>query len=188
MTSTYAAPDRSVAPVPGTRGLALLAGPTAVGALLTLVAAIVVAGDDDVALVKHPLAVLSSGLGLVSLVGLGAGLLRIPLRARTARLALAAVGVVLAIGAQWSQLVVLPSLAVEEPRLASEGLPAVQAGFILSFVLLAVGWAIVSRQLERRRTLVLVGALLCIPPLPARWFVLAIAVTLLVRDEQRVTD
>ena len=178
VTTSLSIPFPTVA---GTRRLALFAGPWAVAALASLFGALALAGGDEVALAKHPLAVLSSGLGLLSLVGLGAGLLR--LRPTGWSGALAGAGVILAIGAQWSQLVVLPSLAVEEPRLAAGGLPAVQAGFILSFVLLAVGWAAVSRRLNRRRGLVLAGALLCIPPLPVRWFLLAIAVSLLVRDD-----
>jgi hypothetical protein len=189
-TTTTSVPSTDLAPAGRLddvlRRLALVAGPAAVVAVLLFVASLVRWGDDGVALAKDPLAIASSGLGLLSLVGIGAGLLL--LCQRVPRLpgwgaAIAAAAVVLAIGAQWSQLVVLPALAYEEPRLATTGLGPVTAGFIAAFILLAVGWFAVAMRLRDAVPvrLMVAGAVICIPPLPVRWAVLAVAISLIAR-------
>lgn len=172
---------------------AALAGPAAVLAVVLFFAALAVHGDDAVALTRSALGVASSAVGLLStgllLIGLVHLALSSPaLREAPAALVLAGAGTLLLSGGAWAQLVVLPALATEAPVMANEGHSLVTAGYVVSFLVACLGWLLVALRLRRepqlRRghvRLLLAGALLMIVPLPGRWFLLAIAVTLLAR-------
>jgi hypothetical protein len=64
-------------------------------------------------------------------------------------------------------------------------------GYAVSFLLTGVGWLLVGLRLHRepsvarrRVRLLLVGAVLMVAPLPGRWFLVALAVSLLAAAEQ----
>ncbi|HVM27041.1 MAG TPA: hypothetical protein VM433_05125 [Mycobacteriales bacterium] len=179
-----------------TRPLALLAGPVAVAAAGLFFAALAVHGDDIGAIARGPLGVASNLLALASVLLLLLGLVRLTARpalddgAGAASLLVAGAGTVLLAGAAWAQLVTLPVFAVEAPRVADEGTTLVTAGYVVSFVVAGLGWLLVAFRLRRdpalargRVRLLLVGAVLMLAPLPTRWFLLAVAVSLLAATE-----
>jgi hypothetical protein len=172
------------------RTAARLAGPAAVLALVLFFVALAVHGDDVGAIARGPLGATANALALVSLLLLLAGLVRLAARPELARspwaVLLAGAGTVLAAGGAWTQLVLLPVLAVEAPRVANEGAGLLTAGYVVSFLLAGIGWLLVAVRLRHdgdlsrgRVRLLLVGALLMLSPLPTRWFLLAVAVSLL---------
>ena len=177
------------------RPAVLAAGPLGVLALVAFVAAIVVDGDDELVLATSELAIASSVAGLASLVLLIIGLFGVAIRVSSVRRgaglvgwSIACVGTVLTAGGQWALLFVLPGLAGSAPDLAANGIGSVQAGYVVSFLVMAVGWLIVGITLLRADAprlaswLVLVGAVFCVAPLPSRFFLLAVAVSLLARS------
>lgn len=99
---------------------------------------------------------------------------------------LASVGTTLAAGALWSQVFVVPRLAESAPRVADQAGGSVLAGFLLSFLLLGVGWALFGVATLRTRIfprwaviLLIVGAVLSILPVPSRALILEVAVAIL---------
>lgn len=176
------------------RQAGVLAGPAAVLAVVLFFAALGVTGDDPGALSRSPLGVASNSVALLSIVLLLLGLAHLAstsaaLRSAPAAVVAAAAGTLLMSGAAWTQLVVLPALATEAPRMADQGHSLVTAGYILSFLAAGLGWLLVALRLRRdqllgrgRVRLLVAGAVLMIVPLPGRWFLLAIAVTLLARS------
>ena len=103
---------------------------------------------------------------------------------------IAMIGTLLGVGGAWSMVFVLPGLAHMEgdagPEIAASGVPLVQAGFIASYIIMAIGWLVIGIALLRGGDVprwvgvtVIVGALICIAPLPSRFFVIALAVTAL---------
>lgn len=177
-----------------TRPLALAAGPTAVAALALFFVALGVHGDDVRATSRGVLGVSANALALVSLLLLLVALGRLALRPALherglAAVLLAAAGTVLTAGGAWAQLVLLPVLAVEAPDIATGGAPLLTAAYVASFLVLGLGWLLVGLRLRADGTaagLLLAGAAFAIAPLPTRWFLLAVAVSLLARREQRV--
>jgi len=92
------------------------------------------------------------------------------------------IGTTLAAGAFWSQVFVVPRLAVAAPEVADRGTGAVLAGFLLSFLILGVGWVRFGVATLRTRVfprwaviLLIVGAVLAIPPFPSKALVLEVA-------------
>jgi hypothetical protein len=182
------------------RPAALLAGPTALLSIGLLAVAAVVTGGDDLAMAASPVAVASSAVGLVALLLLLLAILPLTasvpvLREDTGTRAVAAalVGTALAAGGQWTMVFVLPGLAEAAPSVATSGLGSVIAGYVVSFIALGVGWAWVAFVLRRApeigrglRITLLVGAVLCVAPLPARFAVVAVAVSLLVARNRTV--
>jgi len=180
-------------PTVARRGAAL-AGPTSAVAVLLFLVALAVHGDDVAALSREPLGVTSSVLALVSVGLLLLGLVhlaltRAPLQEGAGLVAVlvAGAGTLLLAGAAWTQLIVVPALAVEAPRLVNEGTGLVIAGYIVSFLCTGLGWLLVGLRLRRdpglgrgRVRLLLAGSVLMVAPLPTRWVFLAVAVTLLV--------
>ncbi len=175
---------------------AVLAGPAAVLSLLLLAAALAVLGDDVGAVSRSVLGATSGVLALVSVALLMLGLVHLTVTApalqtgpgRTAVLA-AGAGTLLLAGGAWSQLVVLPALADAAPRMAEQGHPLVTAAYLVTFLAAGAGWLMVALRLRRTAEvsrlhvrLLLAGAVLMVPPLPTRWFLLAVAVTLLARS------
>jgi hypothetical protein len=178
-----------------TRRVAAWAGPFAVLSLVLLIAALAVTGDDIGAVARSPLgvaanaiALLSVGLLLVGLVHLVRASSSLHDQAGGVAALLAGAGTLLLAGGAWSQLVMLPALAVEAPAMANEGHPLVTAGYVGSFLLAGAGWLLVALRVRRdglvtrgHARLLLAGSLLMIAPLPSRWFLLALAVTLVAR-------
>ena len=179
------------------RPAALAAGPVSLASLLLLIAAIATLGSGtDADLALDPLAIASSIASVVGLVLLAFALLRFvheidALQQGIGRLGagIAFVGTMLAIGGAWSMVFVMTGLARMgggAADAAAEGIPLVIVGYILSFVTLAIGWLLVGIALARSgevprgaATFFIVGAVLCVAPLPARFFVIALAVTYL---------
>ena len=174
---------------------AVLTGPAAVLSLLLLLAALAVHGSEVSDLARSPLGALSSAVALVSVGLLLLGLVHLALTApglqdRIGMWAVLAAGfgTLLLVGGTWSLLVVLPALAVEAPALAREGTALVSAGYIVSFLATGLGWLLVALRLRGstvlssgQSALLLAGSVLMVVPLPSRWFVLALAVTLVAR-------
>jgi hypothetical protein len=176
-----------------TRPLALAAGPAAVGALALFFAALAVHGDDVRALSRGALGVGANALALLSLLLLLVGLARLATRPvlhedGLGAVLIAATGTVLVAGGAWAQLVLLPVLAVEAPDVAEGGATLLTAGYITSFLVFGVGWLLVGLRLRKDGVpsgLLMAGAVLAIAPLPTRWFLLAVAVSVLAVREQR---
>jgi hypothetical protein len=98
----------------------------------------------------------------------------------------ALVGTVLAAGATWTYVFALPYLATRAPGLADESSGSVLAGFVISFLLMGVGWLLFAIATLRtgvfpRWTVVLliIGSLVTIVPMPSRTLVLSVAVACL---------
>ncbi len=174
---------------------AVLAGPAAVLSLLLFVAALAVFGDQVGAVSRSAVGVTSSALALVSVALLMLGLVHLAVNApalqdrhgRNAVLA-AAGGTLLLAGGAWSQLVILPAITTEAPRMAEQGHPLVTAAYVVTFLAAGAGWLLVALRLRRdpqtarlHARLLIAGAVVMVPPLPTRWFLLAVAVTLLAR-------
>lgn len=166
------------------------AGPTAVLSAALFFAALAVHGDDVPAIVRGPLGVAANALGLVSLLCLLAGLVRLAARPALASapvaVLVAGVGTVLAAGGAWAQLVLLPVLAERAPEIAEQGDGLLTAAYVVSFLSAGVGWLLVGLRLRADDglsrgavRLLLAGAVLTLLPLPSRWFLVAVAVSLL---------
>jgi hypothetical protein len=176
-----------------TRPLALAAGPAALAALVLFFAALAVHGDDVGAISRGALGVGANVLALLSLLFLLAGLARLATRPALhedglGAMLLAAAGTVLVAGGAWAQLVLLPVLAVEAPEVAERGATLLTAGYVASFLVLGIGWLLVGLRLRKDGVpsgLLMAGAVLAIAPLPTRWFLLAVAVSVLAVREQR---
>lgn len=155
-------------------------------------------GDDLSDVAASAQATVASATALATLVLLGLGLVAIYLRQEdalgafgTSAFALAFVGTTLAAGGAWDRLFTVPYLAENAPAaLTTETSGSLLAGFILSFTLLSIGWAlfaIASRRaaiLPRTASTVLfAGALLAFVPMPTslRLLPLAIGAALLAR-------
>lgn len=179
------------------RQASLAAGPVTLAALLLLMAGLATQGSEsDLDIVLSPLFVASSVCAMIGLILIAFALVRFvseleALQTGVGRLGsgIAFVGTMLAIGGSWSMVFVLPGLARMDGTAASaaeNGIPLVVAGYIVSFVVLAIGWLIVGVALLRSHEVprgvaifFIVGALICIAPLPARFFVIALAITVL---------
>ena len=175
------------------RPLGTAAGPITVVALGLLLAALSTAGAD---VDSSPLAVASSALLLIALLGIGATAFAALARARETGLgaaapALAVVGSVLVAGGAWAALFVLPSLAAEAPEVLESGaLGGVMVGYIASYAVFALGWISTGVALIRARVvptwlgvLAAVGGALAFVPAPEafRLLVISIGVSLLAR-------
>jgi hypothetical protein len=173
---------------------AQLAGPAAVLSLVGTIAAIVAAGSDDVAALKSPVMIAAGVAGLVAVILLAFALIELVITLPVFRsgramagISLAVVGTTLMAGGQWSLVFVVPGLADVAPEIASKGLGTVLAGFVVSFVLAGIGWFAVGRTLFSQGVgrlapwLICIGGVLCITPLPSRFLLIAIGVSVLMR-------
>ena len=166
------------------RPLGIAAGPAAVLAFALLVLGLLTVGEAD--LDTSPLAVASSGLLLVALLGIGATALTVLAQGRAAGrgmpgAAVAVVGTVLVAGGGWAALFVLPGLAAEAPDVLDSGLPSVVVGYIASYVVFTIGWVWTGVALVRSRqvptwvgVLVAVGGALAFVPAPEAFRLLVI--------------
>lgn len=99
---------------------------------------------------------------------------------------LALLGAALTFGGIWSQVFVVPGLQQAAPDvLADGGLTTVLVGFVLSYSMLGLGGLLFGIASLRAAVLprwtsivVIVGAVVCFAPLPARYLVLAVAISL----------
>jgi hypothetical protein len=187
--TTFTAPATIAGP--RFRAAALAAGPTALLAL-ALTIAMIATGDSNAEIAGSPLAVASAVTGLASLILLAIALVGLLNRVDRLRSGAGLVGWVLALtgtimtaGGQWELVFLLPGLSAAAPEIANSGLSSVTAGYMISFVLLGVGWITVAVMLLRAGVArgaawaILVGGLLCIAPLPVRWFLIATGVTIM---------
>lgn len=181
------------------RGAALAAGPLALGAL-ALVLAIEGSGGSTAESARSPLFVAGSVAALLGLTLLTFALVGLRQEVGGLRHGLgragwvvALVGSVLAAGGAWTQLFVLPGLAAAAPEIADSGLATVVAGYVVSYLLLGVGWVVVGAYIVRSRAarlggwLVIAGAVLCIaPPLfGLRWALLAVGISVVALQSRR---
>ncbi len=90
-------------------------------------------------------------------------------------------GTALVSGAVWFELFITPSLATEAPELSESELGL--AGFILSFLLVVIGWLLFGVATLRARVyprlaavLLIVGAVVSFAPIPLSGIVLSVAV------------
>ncbi|MFA9443748.1 hypothetical protein [Egicoccus sp. AB-alg6-2] len=104
-------------------------------------------------------------------------------------------GGVLAAGGMWDMVFTLPVLAAHAPALLEQAHPSVLAGFLLSYGTLGAGalaWTISMRRQQRltaadARWLV-AGSVVCFTPLPTRFFLLAVAVSIVAaRADRQIT-
>jgi hypothetical protein len=175
------------------RPLAVIAGPAAVLALGSFVAAVLVAGEDG--LDTSPLATASSALLLVALLGIGATAVSALARLREAGrgvpgIAIAVVGTVLVAGGTWAALFVMPAIAAESPEVLDGDLAGIVVGYIASYLVFTVGWVWTGVALIRAAVvptwlgvLVAVGGVVAFVPSPepVRVLVIGIAASLLAR-------
>lgn len=172
------------------RGAALLAAPLALVSLALMITAEVSSSDMGTAM-GSGLGSAGAIIGLLSVIALFLGLLGLHLaridalgsRATVPAMAMLT-GAVLAAGGMWDQVFVMPVLADLAPQLLTEPHAAVLAGYLISYGVLGLGaliWAIIARragELTRPVSWMLIaGGVLCLTPLPNRFFLLAIAVT-----------
>jgi hypothetical protein len=109
----------------------------------------------------------AAALGVLGLVGFLAALL----------------GTALAVGAAWSYVFVLPYLAANAPELADSSTGSVLVGFVLSYLLMGLGWLLLAvvwlrKGAYRRWAVVLlaVGSVVTIVPMPSRTLLLCVGV------------
>jgi hypothetical protein len=95
----------------------------------------------------------------------------------------ATIGTILVAGGYWSSVFVQPGLAHVAPGAVRDGIGSVTAGFVVSYLLMGLGWVLTAIALLRTRMLgvsgwfVIVAALVAISPLPFRYLPIAVAVS-----------
>ncbi len=193
MTLTAATPVTAPATASTTgpwRAAALFAGPAAVLSTVLIFAAAAAEQGDDVRMATSGLGVASGVAALATMVCLVFALAGLALRVAALRSgfgifawSLAMIGSVLAAGAEWQQAFVQAGIAHAAPAVYHQGLPALQAGYVVSLMVLGVGWLLVAVSLLRAHAtrvagwLLIVGGVLCVAPLPNRFVLLAILVS-----------
>jgi hypothetical protein len=172
-----------------TRGGAFTAAPLS---LILLLVAFTIGGADDKTMAT-PAVIGASVAGLAAAVALLLGLIWAYLHAREAlqgrgalAMTIAVVGASLVVGASWSAVFVAPALELAHPGLTEEPLGGVIAGYMISHVLLGLGvlgWALTAHHagiISRGTGAVLtLGAIVCLAPLPGRFFVVALGMLLM---------
>lgn len=170
-------------------GLAAIA--SALFAVLSFVLYTAIVGDDRLSeAATSGVFFLPSGAQLLAMVLLLIGLVALYIRQAemfgplgVISFSLALLGTTLAAGALWSQVFVVPRLAEAAPRVVDQAGGSVLAGFLLSFLLLGVGWILFGVATLRTRVfprwaaiLLIVGAVISILPVPSRALILEVAV------------
>jgi hypothetical protein len=168
----------------------LMAGPLAVVSIALVIAAASVTGGDAVKMAANGLGIASSITALAALIAMLFGLVALPaqvplLRHGFGRLAtiVAALGTILTAGGYWSSVFVQPGLAHVDPDAVRTGITTVTAGFIASYMVMGLGWALVAIALLRAKLIRISGwflvltSVLAISPAPFRYLPLAVAIT-----------
>jgi len=179
---------------PGTdrwRPAFILAGPAALVSIVLLFAAAGAASGDAVVMASSGLGIASNLTALLALLAMTIGLAALPAQVPAIRQgfgriawAVATIGTVLTAGAYWSSVFVQPGLAHSAPDAVRNGLASVTAGFVVSYLVMGLGWVLTAVVLLRARLLrvngwfLIVAALVAITPLPFRYLPLAVTVSI----------
>jgi hypothetical protein len=98
----------------------------------------------------------------------------------------ALLGTMLAVGASWTYVFVVPYFAEAAPELVNGGSGVLLAGFLISYAALALGWVAFALATLRTKTfprweavLLIFGGGIAILPMPSRTLVLALALALI---------
>lgn len=173
------------------RPLGLLAGPLAIASVALVIASEISSGGSVEAMEGSVTGLLGGVLGLIGAIALLIGLIAVYLHQhdRLGELGLfgfllSLTGAAMSVGGVWSQVFVVPHLIAEAPELLEQGAGPILAGYVLSYSLLGVGAFLFSIATLRGRAfprwtaiLGIIGAVVCLAPLPSRYFLFAIAVT-----------
>jgi hypothetical protein len=176
------------------RPLAIAAAPLTVVAVGLVFAAVAATGGTAVE--SSPLAIASTAVLLLALLGIGATAVLALARLRagdrsSAPPMVAVVGTVLVVGGQWAALFVLPALSEHAPQVLSSGaMASVTVGYVASYAVFALGWIATAMALLRAGAvptwlgiLLLIGGLASFVPAPEamRLLIVSIATTLVAR-------
>ena len=167
---------------------------SAVLAIVGLIGFIVVVGSQSISDgAGSPAFLVPAGAALGSTVAIGLALVGLFARqeARLSRIGVAGfvialVGTMLAAGAQWTYMFVVPHFAEVVPEMINESTGIVLAGFVLSYAVLSVGWILFGIGTLRAAVFprlgaiaTIVGAAIAFLPMPSRTLVLTLAVAYL---------
>lgn len=173
------------------RAIGMSAGPLAIASVALVIASEVGSGGSIEAMEGSATGLLGGVLGLLGAIALLIGLIAVYLHQhdRLSRLGdvglfVALAGAAMSVGGVWSQVFVTPFLIAEAPELLEQSPGPVLAGYLISYTLLGVGALFFSIATLRGRAfprwtsvVAIVGAVVCLAPLPSRYFVFAIAVS-----------
>lgn len=179
-----------------TRRAAVAAAPLAIVGVVLVIAT---EASGTMGSMAEPLPVVAGATGLAASCALLLALIGVHLTTRHAMggrggaaMAVALVGAGLVVGGTWSTAIVAPAFDASFPGLLTEPLPAVVAGYVASHAVLGLGtlvWAVIARRIgavsPRTGTVLIIGGLLCITPLPTRFILIAIGLALAVRHTAR---
>lgn len=177
------------------RTIALWAGPLAVASVALVIAAEIISPG-----MLGPVGIAGAIAGLLAGVALCIGVVGMHLHHRGAGapagdvpFLLMLAGAVLAAGGMWDQVFTLPVLAADAPQLLQEAHPSVLAGFLLSYGTLGAGalaWTITMRRHQQLSTAsvrwLIAGSIVCFTPLPTRFFLLAVAISVVAARDREV--
>jgi general nucleoside transport system permease protein len=158
---------------------------------ILLVVAFTVGGAEGKTMAT-PAVVAANVAGLAATIGLLLGLVWAHLHTRAAldgrgglAMTIAVIGAGLVVGSAWSSVFVAPAMELAHPGLTDEPLSGVIAGYIVSHVLLGLGvlgWAVVARRAgvitKAAGTVLGIGGIVCLAPLPGRFFVVTVGLLL----------
>ena len=170
------------------RPLAMLSGPLVIASEVFAIAS----GPSALALASTT-GILAAVLALLAILTLLAGLImQYAVQADRTRtlgvvgLLVAIVGAVMTAGSIWSAIFVVPGLAAAAPHVLETGLSTVVVGSVASYGILGIGGLLTGISTLRAGVFprgvaitMIVGGVLCFAPVPARYAVLAIAVSIL---------
>jgi hypothetical protein len=172
------------------RAAFLVAGSLGIVSLALVFAAAGAAGGDAVVIAKSGLGIASSVTALAALIAMVLGLVALPQHAPSTRQGfgrfawlVALIGTVLTAGGYWSSVFVQPGLATAFPDAVRDGVGSVTAGFVLSYMIMGLGWALLAIALLRAKLIgisgwfLILASVVAISPAPFRYVPLTIAVT-----------
>jgi hypothetical protein len=190
MLDVHSAPTGAATGSNRLRPAFVLAGPAAIVSIGCVFAAAATTHGDAVAMAASGLGIAASLTALVALIAMVIGLASLPAQASALRhgfgrlaWAVAAIGTILTAGGYWSSVFVQPGLAHSAPDAVRTGLASVTAGFVVSYLVMGLGWVLTAIVLLRARLLrvsgwfLILAALIAISPLPFRYLPLAVAVS-----------
>lgn len=168
-----------------------LAAPLCLVALITVVIGASTSGDSA-SFLASPTAIASSICFLAAMLAISSAAVASVLRPASEAKAVvpaffALIGSTIVAGGAWANVFVLPGLAAADPQILERGVPSIQFGYVISFFLVAFGWAALAAVQFARHAgprwiaiVTLVGSLLTLVPAPdaARTLVLTIAVSI----------